>query len=75
MKERDTYKDNLERVNRSISAKSQELNQKIKEVDSLKQKYEVALNRMESRQMTEKVVKKKVIKTKTQKVDQDFIIE
>lgn len=66
MKERDTYKENLERVNKSISVKSQELTQKIKEVDTLKQKYEFALQKMENQQVSEKITKKKVIKTKKQ---------
>jgi CYTH domain-containing protein len=63
MKERDTYKENLERLNQSIAIKSKELTQKIKEVDTLKQKYEIALNKMENQKMTEKVIKKKIIKT------------
>ena len=41
------------------------MTQKIKEVDVLKQKYEIALDKMENQKMTEKVIKKKIIKTKS----------
>ena len=63
-KERDTYKENLERMNSKIGLKSQELSQKIREVDSLKQKYEFALGKMEMRANTEVVTKKSTYTTK-----------
>ena len=75
MKERDTYKESLERANKSITMKSQELTQKIEEVDKLKKKYEIALSKMENQNMTEKIIKKKIYKTKSkvQSTTQDYV--